>query len=111
MESGAKHITFISRSGRKPEDEKFIQLLEEMGCKIHAGKGDISSRADVEHVVKEVGIPVIGVVQGAMILEVRPPLRDLNLSESLLIYDRINCLRTCLLRVSKMLLAQRSMGR
>lgn len=69
-EHGAKHITFVSRGGAKPEDAQFLKYLEDMGCKIHVAKGDISVRTEVERIVKEVSLPVIGVIQGAMVLEV-----------------------------------------
>ena len=72
VESGAKHVTFISRSGPKPEDMKFIEMLQDMNCVVYAAKCDICIRADVERVLKEVGLPILGVIQGAMVLEVIP---------------------------------------
>ncbi|KAE9963242.1 hypothetical protein BLS_009498 [Venturia inaequalis] len=67
--AGAKHVTFISRSGAKPEDAAFFKYLEDVGCKVYIAKGDIAIRSDVERIVAEVGLPVMGVIQGAMVLE------------------------------------------
>ena len=73
VELGARHVTFISRSGPKPEDGMFIEMLEDLGCAVYAARCDISVRADLEQVLQEVSMPVIGVIQGAMVLEVSQP--------------------------------------
>jgi len=71
---GAKHLTILCRSGY--EDEQSRAILANVyaeGCKTSLFSGDVSKLEDVERVFKEASLPIRGVIQGAMVLRVRPP--------------------------------------
>ncbi|KAL9618288.1 MAG: hypothetical protein Q9160_006999 [Pyrenula sp. 1 TL-2023] len=66
---GAKHITFLSRSaGKGDDDAAFIEELELMGCKVQTFCGDVSDEALVNRIVATSPMPIAGVMQMAMIL-------------------------------------------
>lgn len=74
VQQGARHIVFTSRSGAtKPEAQKLIAQLEEMGAKTMAFACDISIASELKRilaVVKEEFPPVRGVITCAMQLQV-----------------------------------------
>jgi hypothetical protein len=71
VERGARILTFIGRSGAdSKEATEMIRSLEERGVVVHVVRGDVSVKADVEKAVKIGGVPILGMVQGAMALEV-----------------------------------------
>ena len=66
---GAKHISFLSRSaGKGDDDPAFIEELELMGCKVQTFSGDVSDESLVNRIVATAPLPIAGVMQMAMIL-------------------------------------------
>ena len=73
--NGARHLIFLSRSGRnRPEAKKTIADIEALGANVTAYQCDISNFEQVQQVMNEVTAderpPVRGVVQAAMSLAV-----------------------------------------
>ncbi|PSN61205.1 hypothetical protein BS50DRAFT_562674 [Corynespora cassiicola Philippines] len=69
---GAKHIVLLSRSGElKGKAKEQIDALNESGAAIIVRRCDVSTRADVEHLIST-GLeglpPVRGLIHGAMVL-------------------------------------------
>lgn len=72
VDRGARNLTFLGRSGANSKDAAaMVDSLRERGCTVHVVRGDVSNKEDVEKAVKAAGVPVYGMVQGAMALEVR----------------------------------------
>ena len=71
VESGAKHIVFLSRSGRSEKTEHFIQELEVLGCRVQVFKGSVANFEDVQQVASNAEKPIRGVIQLSMALQVR----------------------------------------
>lgn len=70
VERGARHLTFIGRSGAdKPEAATMVDQLRARGCAVHVVRGDVTNEEDVKEAVAAAGVPVYGMVQGAMALE------------------------------------------
>lgn len=71
VDQGARNLTFLGRSGAdKKEASAMIDSLRARGCTVHVVRGDVSIKADVARAVAASGVPVYGMVQGAMALEV-----------------------------------------
>jgi hypothetical protein len=75
VEQGARHIVFLSRSGlKKPELQETVNMLQRRGARVAAYPCDLSKEADVVAAVAILANefpPVKGVIQGAMVLNVR----------------------------------------
>ncbi|KAI1167621.1 hypothetical protein F5B18DRAFT_673595 [Nemania serpens] len=70
VDRGARNLTFLGRSGAdKKEAAAMIDSLRARGCAVHVVRGDVSSKEDVAKAVAAAGVPVYGMVQGAMALE------------------------------------------
>ncbi|KAI1503152.1 hypothetical protein F5X99DRAFT_425953 [Biscogniauxia marginata] len=70
FERGARNLTFLGRSGaEKREAAAMIDSLRARGCAVHVVRGDVSNKEDVAKAVAAAGVPVYGMVQGAMALE------------------------------------------
>ncbi|TGJ82413.1 hypothetical protein E0Z10_g6352 [Xylaria hypoxylon] len=70
VDRGARNLTFLGRSGAdKKEAAAMIDSLRARGCVVHVVRGDVSSKEDVAKAVTAAGVPVYGMVQGAMALE------------------------------------------
>jgi hypothetical protein len=71
VERGAKHIVFFSRSaGKTPQSDAFFQELEAQGCVPTAFSGSVCNYDDVQRVVNSIKIPIGGVLQASMVLDV-----------------------------------------
>lgn len=71
VDRGARNLTFLGRSGAdKKEAAAMIDSLRARGCAVHVVRGDVSNKEDVARAVAAAGVPVYGMVQGAMALEV-----------------------------------------
>lgn len=71
VDRGARNLTFLGRSGAdKKEAAAMIDSLRSRGCTVHVVRGDVSNREDVAKAVSVAGVPVYGMVQGSMALEV-----------------------------------------
>ena len=70
---GARHLVLMSRSGPKTEDEqKIIDSMLERGVNVMIAKGDVSSKEDVDRMMKEVRerMPALkGIQHAAMVLD------------------------------------------
>ena len=68
---GAKYLTVLSRSGY--EDEKsqaVLQDLDALGVQTDLFKGDVSKLEDVQRMFRQSKKPIVGIIQGAMVLRV-----------------------------------------
>jgi Ni2+-binding GTPase involved in maturation of urease and hydrogenase len=71
VDRGAKILTFVGRSGAQSnEAAAMVSSLRARGVTVHVVKGDVGVKADVQRAVKASGVPILGMVQGAMALEV-----------------------------------------
>lgn len=73
MERGAKHFSFISRSGvEKPEAAQVVEAIRRAGASTNVFRADASDQEDVSKVVKKLAEerPIRGVVHAAMVLKV-----------------------------------------
>jgi hypothetical protein len=69
--SGARRIIACSRSGL--DDDASINIIKNCrayGCEIVDARGDVGDRGFVKRVFNEASPPVMGVIQGAMVLRV-----------------------------------------
>jgi len=72
VDNGAQNLTFLGRSGASSKEAAtFVSSLEARGVTVHVVRGDVSSKTDVERAVAASGVPIHGMVQGAMALEDR----------------------------------------
>ncbi|KAK9445239.1 Beta-ketoacyl synthase [Metarhizium brunneum] len=70
--SGAKNIVVISRSGYEDEkSQKTVYDCNSLGCSVNLVTGDITSLDDVRRAFASASKPVVGVIQGAMVLRDR----------------------------------------
>ncbi|KAF2173407.1 hypothetical protein M409DRAFT_61833 [Zasmidium cellare ATCC 36951] len=70
VDNGARNLTYLARSGASnPAAARFVEDLEARGVTVHIVKGDVSNRSDVDRAVAAAGVPVLGMVQGAMTLQ------------------------------------------
>ncbi|KAF2114730.1 KR domain-containing protein [Lophiotrema nucula] len=68
-QEGAKTLVILSRSGYDDERSRFIiSKVTSLGCRLDLVKGDVTNEADVERAFTEASTPIVGVVQGAMVL-------------------------------------------
>ena len=70
VENGAKHLIFLSRSGRSEKTEDFLQELELLGCKVQVFAGGVDSIEIVNEMAAKAEKPICGVIQLAMALQV-----------------------------------------
>ena len=69
---GAKNITVISRSGYEDaRSQKVISECNSLGCHLDLIKGDITRIEDVRRAFQSSCKPIVGVIQGAMVLRDR----------------------------------------
>jgi NAD(P)-dependent dehydrogenase (short-subunit alcohol dehydrogenase family) len=69
VESGARHLTYLSRSaGKSLEDQAFFHELESQGCSALAVQGSVSNLADVTKAVAASSKPLKGILQMSMVL-------------------------------------------
>lgn len=71
---GARHFTFLSRSGAdSPSAARLVRDVEASGALVQVVRGDVASRADVVRALEGVPAahPVRGVVHAAMVLRVK----------------------------------------
>ncbi|KAI1181966.1 hypothetical protein F5B17DRAFT_450613 [Nemania serpens] len=70
VDRGARNLTFLGRSGAdSKEAAAMVDSLRARGCVVHVVRGDVSNKDDVARAVAAAGVPVYGMVQGAMALE------------------------------------------
>ncbi|CAJ2509291.1 Uu.00g143170.m01.CDS01 [Anthostomella pinea] len=70
VDRGARNLTFLGRGGAdKKEAAAMVDSLRARGCAVHVVRGDVSNKEDVARAVAAAGVPVYGMVQGAMALE------------------------------------------
>ncbi|KAI0803477.1 hypothetical protein GGR55DRAFT_682621 [Xylaria sp. FL0064] len=72
MERGARHFTFISRSGTdKPEAARLVADIEVSGASTQVVRADASNEEDIARIVSEIQAerPIRGVVHAAMVLK------------------------------------------
>ena len=72
---GAKHLVLLSRSGTNaPGAEQLVRRIEEQGSKVKVVKCDVANTQDLNTQLDSVTAdmpPVRGVIQAAMVLQVR----------------------------------------
>lgn len=71
VESGARHIIYLSRSAKETGGTHyFLNELRSQGCQVQMVAGSVSKFADVEAAVKKASMPIAGVINMSMILKV-----------------------------------------
>lgn len=71
---GAKHLTFLSRSGiSKPLAKALVDELEQAGALVRVIVGDVTNFEDVQRAIRESSQPLGGIVQATMNLNVSEP--------------------------------------
>lgn len=70
VQNGAKHLVFLSRSGRNEKNQYFLQEMEALGCKGQVFTGSVANIDDVKRVVAKAEKPIRGVLQLSMALKV-----------------------------------------
>ena len=79
VKRGARHLTYLSRSGCSNDDTStFITELQDSGVTALVVQGDVSSFEDVQRAVRSSERPVKGAVQGALVLKVKHPIESLG---------------------------------
>ena len=81
MDRGAKHFTFISRSGTdKPEAARLVADIELSGASTQVVRADASNEDDVTRTVSSIQAerPIRGVVHAAMVLKVRTSVQPIR---------------------------------
>lgn len=66
---GAKHIAFLSRSGRNADNEAFLAELEASGCSTQVFQGSVEDAETVKNVILQLGKSLAGVLHLAMKLK------------------------------------------
>ena len=68
---GAKHLVVMGRSGfDDAASHTVIHNVQAEGCSIYLVQGDATSPEDVERAFEIAPVPVVGVLQGAMVVRV-----------------------------------------
>ena len=71
VENGARHLTYLSRSaGTSPADKAFIKELQELGCSVECVRGSVAIIEDVRKAITRCRMPLKGVFQMSLSLEV-----------------------------------------
>jgi len=74
VQQGARHLIFLGRSGdEKPEASAMVRRMRSEGVDVQVIKGDVSKEQDVLRAVKAAKVPIAGVMQGVMALDVSKP--------------------------------------
>lgn len=77
VEKGARNLVFLSRSsGISPESQTLFKDLEAMGCCVTAIAGRVDNAQDVQKAIESCTIPIRGVFDLAMILDVSHDFED-----------------------------------
>lgn len=77
LDRGARHFVFLSRTGaEKPEALGLVEELKEHGATVDVVQGDVSERGDVDKAIRTARLPIRGVINAAMVLQV-PAYREL----------------------------------
>ncbi|KAI0533592.1 PKSKA1 [Xylaria digitata] len=71
--SGCKNLAVISRSGHEDDKSRgIVRQVSALGAHIDLLRADITVAAEVEAAFKRTSVPVVGIIQGAMVLRDRP---------------------------------------
>lgn len=71
VEHGARHLVFMSRSaGKIPDSDPFMIELAAMACSVVRVSGDVTVYGDVEKAINASDLPIGGVLQSSMVLQV-----------------------------------------
>ncbi|OBT44805.1 Type I Iterative Polyketide synthase (PKS) [Pseudogymnoascus sp. WSF 3629] len=72
-QQGAKHLAVMSRSGYADEKSRHaIKQINALGCHIDLLIADVTDANAVTKVMKQTTVPIVGIIQGAMVLRDRP---------------------------------------
>ncbi|KAJ4388197.1 hypothetical protein N0V93_008804 [Gnomoniopsis smithogilvyi] len=66
---GAKHLAFMSRSGRNTDNGRFLAELEASGCSVQVFQGSVEDPETVKNVIIQLEKPLAGVLHLAMKLK------------------------------------------
>ena len=70
VEQGARHLTFLSRSGGSPENDLFFAELKSMNCSVTIAAGLVDNMGDLRKAIASSPKPIKGVIHLAMALRV-----------------------------------------
>ncbi|KFY12772.1 hypothetical protein V492_03668 [Pseudogymnoascus sp. VKM F-4246] len=72
-QQGAKHLAVMSRSGYADEKSRLvIKQITALGCHIDLLVADVTNADAVTEAMKQTTVPIVGIIQGAMVLRDRP---------------------------------------
>ncbi|KAL5382066.1 hypothetical protein DPSP01_006743 [Paraphaeosphaeria sporulosa] len=72
-QQGAKHLAVMSRSGYADEKSRLvIKQLKALGCHIDLLIADVTDAEAVTKAMQQTTVPIVGIIQGAMVLRDRP---------------------------------------
>lgn len=70
-QQGAKHLAVMSRSGYADEKSRLvIKQINALGCQIDLLIADVTNADAVTEAMKKTTVPIVGIIQGAMVLRV-----------------------------------------
>jgi hypothetical protein len=70
VENGARHLIYLSRSGRSQSNNAFIEELQAQGCQPVIINGSVSNIGDVERAIAASPKPISGVINLGMVQKV-----------------------------------------
>lgn len=69
IQTGAQHLTFLSRSAGTTDAGKFlVKEIQSMGCEMHLVRGSVTEAADVARTVAESSRTLKGAIQMTTVL-------------------------------------------
>nr|BAM77409.1 polyketide synthase [Talaromyces purpureogenus] len=72
-QQGAKHLAVMSRSGYADEKSRYvIKQINALGAHIDLLTADVTIATDVKKAMQQTAVPIVGIIQGAMVLRDRP---------------------------------------
>lgn len=111
-EKGAKHLTFMTRSGaHTAEAKRTLKDIASLGCGVDVLRCDVGDFDQVERAIASFTRPLRGIIHGAMALKVKTPYKHrLKVDYALiLIRDRTLSLKTWNIATSSYHCGQKSM--
>jgi NAD(P)-dependent dehydrogenase (short-subunit alcohol dehydrogenase family) len=68
---GAKYFAVMSRSGHADQISKYvIKQINALGARIDLLTADVTNETQVNMAMQQIAVPIVGIVQGAMVLRV-----------------------------------------
>lgn len=70
-QQGAKHLAIMSRSGHIDHKSKYVvKQINALGAHIDLLTADVTDATQVNKAMQQTSVPIVGIIQGAMVLRV-----------------------------------------